>query len=64
MEILKLSSLESHNQIPLNEENLTMLFHRLSLESKSERLKRFLKPDQSIEKLTLPFPIHAFVERV
>ena len=43
MEMLKLSSIQSQDQVPLTKENVIMLFHQLSPESKYEQLKRFLK---------------------
>ena len=36
MEILKLSSTESQDQVPLSEENPIILFYQLGLESKFE----------------------------
>ena len=64
MKILKLSNLESHKQILVNEENFIMLFMCLSLEDKSKELRRFLKSIQSIEQLSLSYPLHAFAKRV
>ena len=64
MEILKLSSIESQDQVPLNEENLIMLFHQSSLEYKFEQLNRFLKQGKLVEKLAFPYPVNVFTERV
>ena len=61
MDMLKFSSPESHDQVSLNQENLIMLFHQLSPNSKSKQLKMFLKKSHSIERLALPYPIHVFL---